>query len=177
MPACTKWLLIYMTKTTSPMRKRSFTFNPAAAGPLPGELDLVDLAIVAITSESADNPIENAFDQRRGPGGSRWVAHTPGEQTLILTFDAPQALRRVSLEVEEVHESRTQELQLAVSHDGGNTFRELLRQEFTFSPSGATFEHEEWTIVAEKVTHLRLCLNPDKGGRPCRASLTCLSIQ
>jgi hypothetical protein len=81
------------------------------------------------------------------------------------------------LEVEEIQVSRTQELQLAVSHDGENTYQELVRQEFNFSPSGTTFEHEEWTIVAEKVTHLRLCLKPDKGGRPCRASLTSLSIQ
>jgi hypothetical protein len=66
---------------------------------------------------------------------------------------------------------------LAVSHDGGSTYRELLRQEFNFSPSGTTFEREEWTTAAGEVTHLRLCIKPDKGDWPCRASLTTLSLR
>jgi hypothetical protein len=159
------------------MRKQILKSDPATSLPVPGELDVAALATVAVTSEAADHPVENAFDHRRGPGGSRWVAATPGEQTLILAFDAPQNIRQVSLEVEENHDSRTQELQLAVSYDGGNTYRELLRQEFNFSPSGTTFEREEWTVAAEKVTHLRLCIKPDKGGRHCRASLTTLSLR
>jgi hypothetical protein len=140
-------------------------------------LDVATLATVEVTSETADHPVENAFDHRRGPGGSRWVAATAGEQTLILAFDAPQNIRQVLLEVEENRDSRTQELQLAVSHDGGNTYRERLRQEFNFAPSGTTFEREEWTVAAEGVTHLRLCIKPDKGGRPCRASLTALALR
>ena len=159
------------------MRKQVLKANLAASAPLPGELDLAALATVAVTSESADHPVENAFDNRRGPGGSRWVAATAGEQTLILAFDAPQNIHQVSLEVEENHDSRTQELELAVSQDGGRTYRELLRQEFNFSPSGATFEREEWTVTAERVTQVRLCIKPDKGGRPCRASLTTLSLR
>ena len=159
------------------MRKQILTSNPAISNPLPGELDVEALATVAVTSESADHPVENAFDNRRGPGGSRWIAATPGEQKLILAFDAPQNIRQIVLEAEENHDSRTQELHLAVSHDGGNTYRELLRQEFNFSPPGTTFEREEWTVVARDVTHLRLCIKPDKGGRPCRASLTTLSLR
>lgn len=159
------------------MRKQILTSNPATSAPFRGELDVAALATVAVTSEEADHPVENAFDNQRGPGGSRWVASMPGEQALILAFDAPQNIRQVLLEVEENQDSRVQELQLAVSHDGGNTYRELLRQEFNFSPSGTTFEHEEWTVAAEGVTHLRLCIKPDKGGRPCRASLTTLSLR
>jgi hypothetical protein len=159
------------------MRKQILKTDPATSAPLSGELDVAALATVAVTSELADHPVEHAFDNRRGPGGSRWIAATPGEQTLILAFDAPQKIRRVSLEIEENHDSRTQELQLALSHDGGNTYRELVRQEFNFSPSGTTFEREEWTVAAEKVTHLRLCIKPDKGGGPCRASLTTLSLR
>ena len=159
------------------MRKQVLKSDPATSAPLPGELDVAALATVAVTSETADHPVENAFDGRRGPGGSRWVAETSGEQTLLLAFDAPQNIRQVLLEVEEKQASRTQELQLAVSHDGGNTYRELLRQEFNFSPSGTTFEREAWTVAAEKVTHLRLHIKPDKGGRPCRASLTALALR
>ena len=159
------------------MRKQILTSNPAPSAPFPEALDVAALATVAVTSEAADHPVENAFDHRRGPGGSRWVAETPGEQTLILAFDAPQDIRQVMLEVEECLASRTQELQLAVSHDGGNTYRELLRQEFNFSPPGTTFERETWTVAAEGATHLRLAIKPDKGGRPCRASLTSLSLR
>jgi hypothetical protein len=80
------------------------------------------------------------------------------------------------IEVEETQNSRTQELLLAVSHDGENTYRELLRQEFNFSPCGWTFEREEWTVAAGQVTHFRLIIKPDKGGGPCRASLTGLVL-
>ena len=116
------------------MRKQLLKTDSATAATVPGELDVATIASVAVTSEAVDHPVENAFDHRRGPGGSRWIAATPGEQTLMLAFDAPEAIRQVSLEVEETQSSRTQELHLAVSRDGGITYRELLRQEFTFSP-------------------------------------------
>ena len=77
------------------------------------------------------------------------MAGEPGEQTLILAFDAPQAIRRVVLEVEEPEVARTQELQLAVSTDGGRTYREVLRQEYNFSPPGTTFEREDWAVHAQ----------------------------
>ena len=65
--------------------------------------------------------------------------------------------------------ARTQELQLAVSSDGGTTYREVIRQEYNFSPPGTTFEREDWAVPASGVTHLRLQIRPDKGGKPCRA--------
>jgi hypothetical protein len=159
------------------MRKRILKSNSAPSALLPGELDVAAIASVLVTSETADHPVENAFDARRGPGGSRWVAETPGEQTLILTFDTPQKIQQVLLEVEENQASRTQELQLAISLDGGRTYCELLRQEYNFSPPGTTFEREEWVVAAEGVTYLRLWIKPDKRNRPVRASLTALSLR
>jgi hypothetical protein len=73
--------------------------------------------------------------------------------------------------------SRTQELQVAVSTDSGQTFQELRRQEYTFSPPGTTFEREEWAISVEGVTHLQIVIIPDKGGKPCRATLTTLALR
>jgi len=105
------------------------------------------------------------------------VAAEPGEQVLILAFDTAQTIRRVSLEIEERAVSRTQELELSVSWDGGQIYRELRRQEYTVSPPGTTFEREDWAVTAEGVTHLRLWITPDKGGKPYRATLTSLSIQ
>jgi len=159
------------------MRKQIIKSSAATGDSLHGGLDVDSIATVLVTSELADHPVDNAFDGQHGPGSSRWVSETGGEQALILAFDAPQNIRTVGLEIEETGENRTQELQLAVSGDGGKTYRELVRQEFNFSPAGTTFEREEWTINAEAVTHLRLQIKPDKGGRPCRASVTSLVLR
>ncbi|WP_169977220.1 haloacid dehalogenase type II [Tautonia rosea] len=140
-------------------------------------IDLAAEAAVRVTSEDPEHPIDHAFDDSEGPGGSRWIAGTPGEQTLILAFDAPQGITRVALEVEERNVARTQDLQLALSTDGGQTYREVLRQEYGFSPTGSTFEREDWEVRADRVTHLRLVIRPDKGGRPCRASITTLALR
>ena len=140
----------------------------------PGEIDIAATAAVQVTSEDPAYPIDHVFDQRRGPGGSRWVAEEPGEQTLWLVFDTPQTIQQIILEVEELEISRTQELWLSVSHDGGQTYRELRRQEYRFSPPGTTFEREDWAVLLEGVTHLQLWMKPDKGGMPCRATLTAL---
>jgi len=159
------------------LRKHIVKAPPIHPGPQPGEMDIAATAIVQVTSEDSAHPIDNVFDTRRGPGGSRWVAAEPGEQTLILAFDTPQTIQQTILEVEEPEVSRTQELCLSMSHDGGQTYRALRRQEYNFSPPGATFEREAWTVMAEGVTHLQLWMQPDKGGKPCRATLTSLVLK
>ena len=70
--------------------------SSGVAAPMPDEIDIAAVATVLVTSEAAEHPVDHAFDAHRGPGGSRWVAGEPGEQTLILAFDAPQAIRRVA---------------------------------------------------------------------------------
>jgi hypothetical protein len=159
------------------LRKQIIKAPASSPSPTPGEIDIAAIATVLVTSESPEHPVDGAFDGQRGPGGSRWVAGEPGEQAVILAFDAPQAIRRVFLEVEEAGVARTQELQMAVSTDGGRTYRELLRQEFNFSPPGTTFEREDRAVNLEGVTHLRLVIKPDKGGTPCRATITSLVLQ
>lgn len=158
------------------LRKQILKEAPRAPLARPGEIDIAATAVVHVTSEAADHPIDHVFDDSRGPGGSRWVADGPGEQTLIIAFDTPQTLRTIRLEVEEQETSRTQELQIAISCDGGQTYSELLRQEYNFSPPGTSFEREEWSIKAEGVTHVRVWIKPDKGGKPCRATLTSLVL-
>jgi hypothetical protein len=159
------------------LRKRIVKVPPSLSVPEPGEMDITATAAVQVTSEDPTHPIEHVFDNRRGPGGSRWVAAEPGEQTLLLAFDTPQTIHQTIVEVEELEVSRTQELQLSVSHDGGQTYRELRRQEYNFSPPGTTFERENWAVLAEGVTHLQLWMKPDKGGKPCRATLTALVLK
>jgi hypothetical protein len=143
----------------------------------PDEIDIVATATVSVTSEAAQHPIDNAFDDSRGPGGSRWVAGGPGEQTLIVAFDSPRMIGHITLEVEEREVARQQVIWVSVSSDGGRTYRELLRQEYVFSPPGTTFEREEWTVREEEVTHLQLVIKPDKGGKPCQATLVSLALR
>jgi len=159
------------------LRKEVLGTTPEAPIVTTGEIDIAAVATVLVTSEDPAHPVDRAFDGHRGPGGTRWIAGGPGAQTLILAFDAPQAFRRVALEVEEPEVARTQELQLAVSSDGGRTYRELIRQEYNFSPPGTTFEREDWAVNSDAVTHLRLVIRPDKGGKPCRATITSLALK
>lgn len=160
------------------MRKQILTKNSVSAtSPASGELDIPGIATALVSSEADGHPIESAYDTLRGPGGSRWAAGEVGEQTLILAFDTPQTIRKITLEVEELEVNRTQELQLAVSADGGQTYRELLRQEYNFSPPDTSFQREHWRVDAQGTTHLRLWIKPDKSGRPFRASLTALSLR
>ena len=141
------------------------------------ERDISTIATVLVTSEDPDHPIDHVFDGQRGPGASRWIAAQPGEQRLILAFDAPQTIQQLRVEIDEPDVSRTQEMDVSISTDGGRTYRELLRQEYTFSPPGTSHEHEEWTVNAGGVSHLQLRIKPDKSGRACRATLTSLTLE
>ncbi len=161
------------------LRKRLISKQVAAlpSTPVGEDLDLASIATVLLTSEAPGFPIENVLDEHRGPGGTRWVASTPGEQALILQFDAPQSLREIVLEVEELDVCRTQVVELFVSCDGGHSYREVSRQEYNFSPPGTTYEREVLPVRAEGVTHLRVGIRPDKAGRSCHASLISLALR
>ena len=158
------------------LRKQVGSQRASESASFEGEISIADVATVQVTSEEADHPIDNAFDHNRGPGGSRWIADGLGEQTVILLFDTPQTIRQIGVEVEELAMSRTQELSVSVSSDGGRTYRELVRQEFNFSPPATSFERERWSASEGAVTHLRLEIKPDKGGRVGRATLTSLTL-
>jgi hypothetical protein len=49
-------------------------------------VDLSRCAAFEVTSEEAGSPLENALN----PDAQKWVAATPGEQIIRLTFDEPQ---------------------------------------------------------------------------------------
>src|SRR5438034_8674392 len=53
---------------------------------------------------------------------------------LRLIFDQPQRLTRIALVFEEAAIKRTQEFVLRWSPDGGRSFREIVRQQWNFSP-------------------------------------------
>jgi len=141
------------------------------------EMDIAALATVLVTSEDPDHPIDHAFDGERGPGASRWISAQSGPQTVIVAFDTPQTVRTLLVEVEEPDVARTQEMEVSISTDGGSTYRHVLRQEYNFSPPGTSYESERWSIAAAGVTHLRVTIKPDKGGKSGRATLTALALE
>lgn len=113
------------------MRKRVVHGAPREQIPQEAWLDLERAAQVEVTSEDAGYPIEAAL---LPGGGSGWRAAEGGEQTIRLIFDQPRSLRRILLHFVEAEAERTQEFVLRWSGDGGRSFRELVRQQFTFSP-------------------------------------------
>jgi hypothetical protein len=68
--------------------------------------------------------------------------------------------------------SRTQEFVLRWSADGGRTYRDIVRQQYTFSPPGTTQEIEDYAVELEGVTAVELNIVPEIGGGPARASLS-----
>ena len=80
-------------------------------------------------------------------------------------FHSPQRLRRIRLRFDEADTERTQEFTLRWSPDGGRTFREVVRQQYTFSPAGATSEVEDLNVDLAAVTALELTIIPDQRGR------------
>ena len=116
------------------MRKRLITPTPENIRTRgEGWLDVERSAVVEVTSEDKDFPVEAAFVSGDTRG---WRAAVPGSQTIRLIFDQPQTLRCISLVFEENETGRTQEFVLRWSPDGGNTLKEIVRQQWNFSPPG-----------------------------------------
>jgi hypothetical protein len=129
--------------------------------------------MVEVTSEDEANPIECALQlgEKRG-----WRAAEAGVQIIRLLFDQPQNLKRIWLAFEETETQRTQEFVLRWSPDHGRSYREIIRQQWNFSPPGAIRENEEYDVNLRDVTLLELRILPDQGGGPARASLASLRL-
>jgi hypothetical protein len=156
------------------VRKR--IVGPALETPSAGGAHWLDVqrhAEVEVTSEDAEHPIEFAFGLE---GLGFWRAAEPGAQTLRLRFDEAQRLRRIRLVFEEREVARTQEFVLRWSGDGGSTFRDIVRQQFTFSPPDTVREVEDYSVQLEGVTGLELHVTPNISGGTMRASLAAWAV-
>ena len=106
------------------------------------------------------------------PGGtSGWRATRPGPQTIRLRIARPQSVRRVRLTFTEAHIARTQEHVLRWSPDGGHSFRDIVRQQWNFSPQGATSQVQDHQVALPALTVLELTITPDVAGGRALASL------
>lgn len=156
------------------MRKRLITPIPHDRIPfVNGVLDVASLGTVEITSEDQAYPIEFALQlgERRG-----WRAAQSGPQIIRLLFDEPQKLKHIWLVFEETEVERTQEFVLKWSPDHGQSFREIVRQQWNFSPPGTVLETEDYTVELRDVTVLELSILPDRNGGTARASLASLRL-
>ena len=156
------------------MRKRIIDPTSERLGTLAkGWLDLERAAVVEVTSEDERYPVESAF----GSGDARgWRAAAAGHQTIRLIFDYPQRLKCVSLVFEEDEIGRTQEFVLRWSSDGGRTLKEIVRQQWNFSPPDSIRELEQYQVDLHSVNVLELVIKPDIAGGGARASLRNLRL-
>ena len=152
------------------MRKQTISSDSESVSRLDDAwLDLERLAKVEITSESAEHPIESALIPDSGLG---WRAAQPGKQTIRLIFDHPLSLRRILLRFDEMERARTQEFVLRWLPEGDQSTREIVRQQYTFSPPATNQESEDYRVNLNGVTALELEIVPDISGGDASASLT-----
>ena len=144
------------------MRKSIVSPSAAAVTPIPDNWrDLERIARVEITSEDAAFPIEHALAKA---GTTGWRAEGTGPQVIRLHFDEPQTIHRIQLHFIEPSAERSQEF--AVYAGSGTELREVVRQQFTFSPGGSTVELEDYTVDLDRVTVLELKIDPDRSHDP-----------
>lgn len=135
-------------------------------------LDVASRCSVGVTSEENGYPIEAALQSEASLG---WRAAAPGPQTIQLIFGEPQKLQRIWLMCEELENPRTQEFVLRSRSDDGN-FREIVRQQWNFSPNGSVREIEDYAVELCDVRVLEMIIVPDKNGGQARASLRRLRL-
>jgi hypothetical protein len=156
------------------MRKRIMDQHLQTVSPVDQSwLDVQRLAQVELTSEEATHPIEAALMPGVGAG---WRAAQAGEQTIRLLFDELQRIRRIQLLFHEEQHARTQEFVLRWQPDVAQSYREIVRQQYTFSPPGMTRESEDYTVDLVGVRVLELSIVPDISGGDARASVAQLRI-
>jgi hypothetical protein len=151
------------------MRKR--IINRDIGKPSPGHeawLDLESLAQVEVSSEDSQHPIEAAFALNASSG---WRAATPGQQLVRLLFDEPQDVRLIHLIFDEHDQERLQEYTLSWCPGNGQPYREIVRQQYTFSPPTTTTEVEDYRVNLDRCAGLELSIIPDVRGSAVRASI------
>jgi hypothetical protein len=165
-----------MERNPVPLRKRPLDADAPSRFDGDGEIDIARTATICYSSERPTDPVEYLFDGHSGAGATRWLSARPDTtERIVVEFDAPQAISRLLYEVEETERERTQEVRAEVSEDGGRTYRQILVQDYTFSPHGATFQRQDQRFERSLASHVRLTIVPNKNGSGT-ATLTALRL-
>jgi hypothetical protein len=157
------------------VRKRIISSGGTIPRPEPGPrwLDLGQIATVEVTSEDPNFPIESVFSGNGGPG---WRASQKGEQQIRLIFDQALAVHRIQLLFLEPTRDRQQEFTLRwLAADGGQP-KEIVRQQWNFSPAGSTSELEDYEVNLDGVSALELVIRPDLTHNEAMATLAAWRI-
>lgn len=145
--------------------------NPALRREAESESDWLDpeaVARIEVTSEHPDFPVESVLTTA---GDAGWRAAGPGKQTVRIMFDQLRSLHRIRLEFSETERERTQEFTLRAAANPDGPFREIVRQQWNFSPRGATREVEDYRVDLFNILVLELTLKPDLGRNQATATL------
>ena len=144
------------------MRKSIVSPSTVAVPPI-SELwrDLERIARVEISSEDDRFPIEHALGKKETNG---WRAAGTGPQLIRLHFDEPMNIKRLRLHFVDKAAERTQEF--AVFAGSGSELKEVVRQQWTFSPYGSTEEIEDYTVNLSGITTLEVRIDPDRSHDP-----------
>ena len=154
------------------MRKRLVTSESPSVSDQ-AWLNLETGATLELTSEDKSHPIEAALLSRDGQG---WRASGPGTQTIRLVFDHPQRLKRINLVFNETETNRAQEFVLRWRSEADQGFREIVRQQWNFSPPQTASEIEDYQVDLASVRVLELVIVPDISGGNTYASLQNLRL-
>jgi hypothetical protein len=167
-------LITYRTLENKNMQKEITNQVLAQEAPIaPDWLDLEQLARVELTSEDEENPFEAALTALAGAG---WRASRPGEQTIRLLFHKPQTINQIQLLFREETQARAQEFLLRWLPAGEETYQEIVRQQYNFSPPHTTTQVEVYTVALNQVRALELSINPDQTNHGAYATLAQLRL-
>lgn len=144
----------------------------SSPSPPPDWLDLEQLADAEITSEDPAHPLEAALRD----GLSGWRAATPGEQRIRFLFHRPQNIQLIHLQFIETQIERLQEYALSWSPSLDHPLRNILRQQWVFSPQGATTETENHPVNLPELRVLDLQIRPHPQDRTVLATLARLRL-
>jgi hypothetical protein len=147
--------------------------DSSSAGQGYERLDLAQAARVEVSSEAEGYPVEGAL-LKDVQGG--WRASEPGIQTIRLLFDHPQTIRVVRLVFKENEFARTQEFVLRWLPRGTSAWKDVVRQQWNFSPPITEIECEEYNVDLPSAAGLELSVRPDISGGETRASLESLQL-
>ena len=154
------------------MRKSIVSPSPTTATPI-SDLwrDLERIARVEISSEDSQFPIEHALGKKVTTG---WRAARTGPQLIRMHFDEPLNIKRLQLHFVDKAAERSQEF--AVYAGSGPELKEVVRQQWSFSPHGSTEDIEDYTVNLSGITTLELRIDPDRSHDP-KASQQYASLQ
>jgi hypothetical protein len=158
----------------SSMRKSVLSPNSSynAESPSAAWIDLDALTSATMTSEDQAHPLEHAITSGTAGG---WKAATPGVQVIRFTFDTPTSVKRVRLVFKEEALERSQEFSL-VAILRPEARKEIVRQQWSFSPGGSTTEVEDYTVDLSDVSALELTIDPGRHDKAVFATLESFQV-